>query len=83
MKRYLKVGFTLIVIGSLLLFTGYTMLTSFRDREEDIDRIYPEETLAEHGIILAINFCGGIFLLGGLIVLIIKILDIDVTSSPP
>lgn len=81
MQRNLKVGLTLIVIGALLLFVGYSMLTSFRGREEDVERVDPTETLTEHGSILALNFCGGVFIFGGVMVIIVKVLGIDIGSG--
>ncbi len=77
MDKRLKIGLTLIIIGSLTFFVGYTMLSEFREREEDVERIHPEETLTEHGGILALNFCGGVFLLAGMIIILMKIFDIE------
>ncbi len=77
MEKRLKIGLTLIIIGSLIFFVGYNMLSEFREREEDKERIHPEETLTEHGGILALNFCGGVFLLAGMIIILMKIFDIE------
>ncbi len=77
MERRSKIGLTLIIIGSLIFFVGYTMLSEFREREEDINRVHPEETITEHGGILALNFCGGVFLLAGIIIIILKMFDIE------
>ncbi len=77
MDKRLKIGLALIIMGSLIFFVGYTMLSEFRQREEDINRIHPEETLTEHGGILALNFCGGVFLLAGIIIILMKIFDVE------
>ncbi|MFP4185853.1 MAG: hypothetical protein ACLFSM_06575 [Thermoplasmata archaeon] len=81
MKRNLKVGLTLIVIGSLLSIMGYTMLRNFESREEEIERVKPLETLTEHGFLLALNFCGGVFIFGGIAVILVKVLGIDIESN--
>ncbi len=81
MERRLKIGLTLIIIGSLIFSVGYTMLAEFREREEDINRIHPEETLTEHGVILGLNFCGGVFLLAGVIIIVVKVFDIELKSG--
>ena len=81
MDRNLKVGLTLIVMGTLLLFIGYQMLTDFTEREEDIERVNPEETLVEHESILALNFCGAVFIFGGLAVILVKFFKIDISDK--
>jgi len=77
MDKRLKIGLALLIMGSLIFFVGYTMLSEFRQREEDINRIHPEETLTEHGGILALNFCGGVFFLAGIIIILMKVFDIE------
>jgi len=74
MRSRLKIGLALIVIGVLIISMGYIMLDDFREREEEPGE-EPEETLLEHGVILAMNFCGIVFFLAGLVLLIITLLD--------
>lgn len=81
MERRLKVGLTLIIMGGLIFYAGYTMLSDFREREENINRVNPEETLTEHSGILALNFCGGIFLLAGMIIILMKVFDIELNRG--
>jgi len=81
MDKRLKIGLTLLIMGSLLFYVGYDMLTEFREREEEINRIHPEETLTEHGGILALNFCGGVFLFAGIIIILMKILDVELKGG--
>lgn len=81
MQKKLKIGLTLILIGTLILSLGYIMLDDFREREEDTDRIHPEETILEQGSILALNFCGIVFLGAGMILLIVKILGIKLKGE--
>ncbi|MFW5945909.1 MAG: hypothetical protein ACOCSJ_04965 [Candidatus Natronoplasma sp.] len=77
MEERLKIGLTLVIMGCLIFFVGYNLLSEFRQREEDINRVHPEETITEHGSILALNFCGGVFLLAGIIIILMKIFDIE------
>lgn len=77
MNRKIKVGLTLIILGSILLYSGYNLLGDFREREEETTRIEEEETVTEHGGIIAMNFCGGIFLIGGIVIILVKVLDIQ------
>jgi len=81
MEKRLKIGLTLIIIGGLIFSVGYTMLSEFRQREEEINRIHPEETLTEHGGILALNFCGGVFLLAGIVMIVMKIFDVELKDG--
>ncbi|MBS3782670.1 MAG: hypothetical protein KGY66_04620 [Candidatus Thermoplasmatota archaeon] len=81
MEERLKIGLTLIIMGSLIFFVGYDLLSEFREREEDINRVHPEETITEHGGILALNFCGGVFLLAGIIIILMKIFDIELKGG--
>ncbi|MEF8836209.1 MAG: hypothetical protein V5A76_08640 [Candidatus Thermoplasmatota archaeon] len=80
MEKQLKVGLTLIIMGSLISYVGYTMLSDFRQREEEINRISPDETLTEHGAISALNFCGGVFLLAGVMIILMKAFDIELNG---
>ncbi|MEF8873711.1 MAG: hypothetical protein V5A88_03455 [Candidatus Thermoplasmatota archaeon] len=47
MHKKIKIGLTLVFIGILILSLGYTMLDDFREREEKIERVHPEETILE------------------------------------
>ncbi|MFP3872333.1 MAG: hypothetical protein ACOCTR_05755 [Candidatus Natronoplasma sp.] len=76
MQKKFKMGFALALIGALILSAGYLMLRDFREREEDLDRKESEETLLEHEVILALNFCGAIFLGAGVLIMVVKVLDI-------
>ncbi len=81
MERRIKVGLTLIVIGLLVLFLGYTLSNDFREKEEENDRGEEEDSLTEHGGILALNFCGGVFLISGAVAIFLKIFNIDFTAG--
>lgn len=80
MEKRLKLGLTLIIIGSITFYVGYTMLSDFRQREDNLNRINPEETLTKQGGILALNFCGGVFLLAGIIIILMKVFDIELNG---
>ncbi len=73
MRRNLKVAITLLIIGVLLLSGGYIRLRNFREQEEEVDRTDPDETVLGQGLILAMNFCGLVLLIGGAILLLITV----------
>lgn len=73
MRRNLKVAITLLVIGGLVLFGGYIRLRDFREQEEEVERTDPDETIFGQGLILAMNFCGIVLLIGGAVLLLITI----------
>ena len=70
MKEKLKIGLSLVVIGILILTTSFLL----NQKLENKDEVSSKNIGFQLEFMLASNFCGGVLLLAGIVVILINIL---------